>query len=118
LAPIIIDKPLPMVTAVVLENKPRLGVIEIYPAHEPTCIAELRLNFGPGQTGLDQDPTKSRFHRRFGWCRQQRKGAQLRSASSATRLFRVSRQSTRVNEPFVDRHVDGDQRFSSRALPA
>jgi hypothetical protein len=118
LAPIIIDKPLPMVTAVVLENKSRLGVIQIDPAHEPTCIAELRLNFWPGQTGLDQDPTKSRLHRRFGWGRQQRKGAQSRSTSPAPRLFRISRQSARVYEPFVDRHVDGDQRFSSRALPA
>jgi hypothetical protein len=111
LAPIIIDEPLAMVTAVVLENKPCLGVIQINPAHEPTCIAKRRLNFGPWQTGLDQNPTKSRLHRRLGWGRQQRKGVQSRSASPTLVLLRVARQDTRVNVTFLECHVDGNQRF-------
>src|SRR5258708_19634267 len=93
-----------MVTAVVLENKPRLGVIKIDPAHEPICIAEFGLNFGHGQTGLDQDPTKSRLHRRLGWGRQQRKGVQSRSASSSLVLLRGARQTSRLNVTLLAYH--------------
>jgi len=36
LAAVVFDQALPMIAAVVLENKPRLWVIQVDPAHEPS----------------------------------------------------------------------------------
>jgi hypothetical protein len=109
LAPIVLHHALPMVTAVVLENKAGIRVEEVGSADEPRCIiAEIRLDLRPGQAGLHQEPTKSSFHWRLSRSRQLRQRPHPCSAGSTFSRFGVLTQNGRVGKIKTDRHIDGD----------
>src|ERR1700736_4369288 len=66
LATIVLDKSVAMVATIVLEDEPRRWVVEVGPTDEPTvAIPKIRLDFGPWQASLNQEPSQARFHRPF-----------------------------------------------------
>jgi len=116
---IVLDQTLPMVASVVFKNKPRLRVVQISPANEPSrTIAKIRLDFWSRQTGLDQQPAKSSFHRRLSWSRQRRKQTHPSHAGTASRALGVFTQSNRIRKASPERHVDRNQCLDGRLLKA
>ncbi|HEV2028612.1 MAG TPA: hypothetical protein VGS16_08795 [Candidatus Dormibacteraeota bacterium] len=67
LAAIVLNQTVAVIAAVVFENEAPGGVVEIGPTDEPAiAITEIDLDLGTGQSGLDEQPSKPSFHRRFG----------------------------------------------------
>jgi hypothetical protein len=119
LTTVVLDKSVAMVAAVVLENQPRRGVVEVDPTNEPTvAIAKIRLDLGPWQSGLNQQPSQARFHRRFRGRRQHGESSQPVCTRATARRAGVASQRTPIRETQADRHVHGDQGLDRRPLNA
>jgi len=119
LATIILDQSLPMIAAVVLEDELRRGIVEVGPTDEPCLgVTEIRLDLWPRQAGLDQEPAKPSFHRRFGGSRKRGQRTQPACTRPTFRRLGVANQGCSAGETCADGHIDGDQCFDRRALQA
>ena len=108
-----------MVAAVVLDNESRRWVVEISPPNESTVdIVKLRLDLRRRQAGSQQEPTKSRFHRRFSGRRVHGEGAQAPDTRPTAGQLRVADQSCIVSESQMNRRIDHNQRLDRREAQA
>ncbi|HXN92346.1 MAG TPA: hypothetical protein VN906_12785 [Candidatus Sulfotelmatobacter sp.] len=115
LSPVIFDEAVPMVSAVVLENKSRLRVIEVRACHELRCIvAKVCLHLGLRQTSLDQQPSEASLHGRFGWRGQLGELDEARHPRLTLRRFSATNQRCVVGAADAHRHVDRDQSVDRR----
>src|SRR5262245_50688869 len=81
LASVVRDQALTMVRAVELDDKSLVRVVQVSPPDEVSvCIVEVRLDLGPRQSRIDEEPTQARLHRRL---RRRRELGHLTEAAHA-----------------------------------
>jgi hypothetical protein len=115
LSAVIFDKAVPMISAVVFENKSRLRVIEIRACDELRCIvAKACLHLRLRQTSLDQQPSEASLHGRFGWRGQLGERGEARHPGLTQRRFSALNQRCVVGAADAHRHVDRDQGVDRR----
>ena len=101
-----------MVAPVVLEHKSSCGVVEVGPADELTHrVDEVRLDLRPWQSAIDQEPAKSRLHRRLRRRSLKRQEMQPAHAGLSPGRLRIPGQRNRISEASVHSHVDRNQRL-------
>jgi hypothetical protein len=67
LAAIVFGQAIPMVRPVVLQDQAGGGVVQVRPSEDSILvIAQIHLHLGSGEAAPDEQPSQSRFHRRFG----------------------------------------------------
>jgi len=80
LSSVVLDQPISVIGAVVLDDEPSRRVVEVGSANKTAIgIAKLGLDFWSPQAGLNQKPAQSRLHRRFGRLRQIVKQTEVQS---------------------------------------
>jgi len=113
LPPVVLNQPVAMVAAVVLENQPRTRVVKVRPADESSrVVIEIYLYVWSRHPGLHQEPAKTRLHWRLGRSRDQRKGAHLGHPGSTSGSVSDLIQSKEVRKTEMQRHIDCGQRLN------
>jgi hypothetical protein len=103
LTAVVVNQAIAMIPAVVFQDEPRRGVVQVRPSVPIFGIPKIHLHLGPWQASLDQKPAEPGFHRGFGRRRHRGEALQL----SAPEGFRG-------RQLLTQRRVHGDENFHRR----
>lgn len=113
---VVLGEAVAMGATVVLDREPLSRVVEIGPAQEAAAfIVEAHLRLRPRQPGQNEEQAKARLHRRLGRrIRELDDLPELRDASPSRVSVRESVERRELDQPLLQRHVDGDHGVDER----
>jgi hypothetical protein len=102
---VVLDETVSVIEAVVFDHEARRGVIQIRSTNEPTLrVGQVDLDLRPGQSCLQEQPTKPGLHRGLGRLGQRTEGSEALGRGSSQRPLVNQLQSQRA----VNQHEDVD----------